>query len=137
MDTVKFPRVGVGVIVLKDGKVLLGKRKHSHGDGTWNFPGGHLEFGESLEDCAAREVFEESGISISSVKKGPYTNDYFETENKHYITIFMVAECQTGEPQLMEPDKCEIWDWFDWDNLPTPRFLPLENLLKEGFSPFA
>jgi 8-oxo-dGTP diphosphatase len=58
------PRVGIGVIILKNGRVLLGKRKSSHGTGTWHFPGGHLEFGESLEDCSRREVLEETGMKI-------------------------------------------------------------------------
>ena len=42
------PRVGIAAIVKKDNKVLLGKRKGSHGSGAWNFPGGHLEFFETL-----------------------------------------------------------------------------------------
>ena len=55
----KCPKVGVGVAVVKDGKVLLGKRKNAHGEGTWSFPGGHLEYKESWEDCAIRETLEE------------------------------------------------------------------------------
>jgi 8-oxo-dGTP diphosphatase len=47
MDEIKRPKVGVGVIIKKDGKVLMGKRKNAHGDGTWSFTGGHLEFGEA------------------------------------------------------------------------------------------
>ena len=58
------PQVGVGVLILRDGKVLLGRRKGSHGAGCWSAPGGHLEFGETLEDCAAREVLEETGLKI-------------------------------------------------------------------------
>jgi 8-oxo-dGTP diphosphatase len=54
----KRPAVGVAAIVTKNGKVLLGKRKGAHGEGSWAFPGGHLEFNESIEDCAKREVFE-------------------------------------------------------------------------------
>lgn len=129
------PRVGVGVIVLKGNKVLLGKRKNSHGPGTWNFPGGHLDFGETLEDCARREVLEESGVIVKNIRKGPYTNDFFESEGKHYITIFMLADWESGEAEILEPDKCDGWAWFEWDDLPQPRFLPLENLLAEGYSP--
>ncbi len=43
----KRPKVGLGVLIFKDGKVLLGKRKGAHGEGTWCPPGGHLEFGET------------------------------------------------------------------------------------------
>ena len=61
------PKVGVGVIIIKDGKVLLGKRKNAHGEGSWSFPGGHLEFNEELFDCAKREVLEETGIKIKNL----------------------------------------------------------------------
>ncbi|PIN92058.1 hypothetical protein CO154_01270 [Candidatus Pacearchaeota archaeon CG_4_9_14_3_um_filter_31_7] len=54
----EIPKVGVGVIVIKDNKVLLGKRKNAHGEGSLCFPGGHLEFNEKVEDAAEREVFE-------------------------------------------------------------------------------
>jgi 8-oxo-dGTP diphosphatase len=57
------PKVGVAVIVVKDTRILLGKRVNSHGSGTWQFPGGHLEFGEPIEDCAKRELFEETIFS--------------------------------------------------------------------------
>lgn len=81
------PLIGVAVIVINNGKVLLGKRKNSHGDGTWAFPGGHLELNESIEQCAHREIFEETGIGIKNLKYGPYTNDIFEREGKHLSLI--------------------------------------------------
>lgn len=129
------PKVGVGVIVICKGKILLGKRKNSHGEGTWSLPGGHLEYAESLEECAVREVMEEAGIKISNIKLGPYTNDIFSSEKKHYITLFAVCELADGKPSVMESEKCERWEWFDWDNLPQPLFLPIENLLKQDFNP--
>ena len=132
----KRPKVGMGVIISKEGKVLLHKRKGAHGTGTWSFPGGHLEFGESLEQCAKRETKEEAGIEIKNIKFYTITNDVHKNEDKHYITIFMLAEHDSGEPQILEPDKCEKWQWFSWDNLPKPLFLPIENLLKQGFNPF-
>lgn len=127
------PKVGVGVIVVRNNKVLLGKRLGAHGSYTWNFPGGHLEFGESIEECATREVKEETNLNITNPKLGPYTNDIFVSEDKHYVTLFVIAQAPNDEPQIMEPDKCEQWDWFVWDSLPQPFFLPIKNLLKQGF----
>lgn len=128
------PYIGVAAIVIKKGKVLLGRRKKAHGDGTWQFPGGHLEFGESIYDCARREVLEETGIRIRNLCYGPFTNDIFREEKKHYVTLFILAEYESGIAKVMEPDKCHRWGWFLWDHLPKPHFLPIKNLLKQGFS---
>jgi 8-oxo-dGTP diphosphatase len=126
----KRPYVGVAAIVVRDRKVLLGKRKNVHGSGFWQFPGGHLEFKEDVKACAAREVWEEAGICIKNIRLGPYTNDIFESEDKHYITLFVIAEYDTGEAEVREPGKCEEWRWFEPNNLPEPSFLPIQNLLK-------
>lgn len=130
------PKIGIGACVIKDGRVLLGKRKNAHGEGCWCFPGGHLEFNESPKDCARREVLEETGLSIKNLRSGPCTNDIFEKENKHYVTLFIVADYDLGELKLMEPDKCEQWGWFDWDKMPQPLFLPLRNLFESKYDPF-
>lgn len=129
-------RVGVGVIITKDDKILMGQRKNSHGDGTWSFPGGHLEFNESLEDCVRREVMEETGLHVGSTSFFAQTNDMFDKEHKHYITLYMRTEYIGGEPIVKEPDKCETWEWFDWDDLPKPLFLCIENLIAAGHNPF-
>ena len=131
METQPHVRVGVGVMILKDGKVLLGQRKNAHGVGTWHFPGGHLEFGESFEECAKREVMEETGCTIKNVEKVCFTNDIFPLDNKHYVSCFVKAEIESGEVQNMEPEKLERWDWFEWDKFPEPLFIPLMNLRKE------
>lgn len=123
-----FPKVGVGVLVIKDSKILLGKRRNSHGSGAWAPPGGHLEFGESFEDCAKREVLEETGLKVLSIRNFGFTNDVFVRENKHYVTIFMLVDSFMGEPQVLEPQKCEGWSWFDLDSLPEPLFTSLKNL---------
>ena len=129
----KRPLVGIAVIVLKGNRILLGKRKNSHGTGTWALPGGHLEFNESIEACAAREVLEETGIRIKNLRHGPHTNDIFKKEGKHYVTLFVVADHDSGTPVVKEPRKCEKWEWFEWPPDVQPLFLPLKNLLKQNF----
>ena len=128
--------IGIGVIVIKGSKVLLGKRKNSHGEGSWCFPGGHLEFNEEIEECGRREVLEEAGIKIRNIKLGPFTNDIFKKEGKHYVTLFLISDYDSGEVRVMEPDKFEKWGWFEWGKLPKPLFLPIQNLLKQKFNPF-
>jgi 8-oxo-dGTP diphosphatase len=127
------PLIGVAVIVVKDARVLLGKRKNAHGADTWAFPGGHLELNESITDCAAREVFEETGLSIKNLRCGPYTNDIFAAENRHYVTLFVLADHESGAPVVKEPHKCEIWEWSQWPPGQKPLFLPIQNLLKQNF----
>ena len=128
----KFPQVGVGVIIKNKGKILLLKRKGSHGEGTWAPPGGHLEFNERIEECVKREVIEETGLILDKIKFIGVTNDIFREEGKHYITIFMSCESKTDEVEIKEKDKCAAMGWFEWKKLPEPLFLPLQNLIKQG-----
>ncbi len=130
------PLIGIGVIISRKGKILLGKRRNAHGEGTWCCPGGHLEYGESLEACARRETREETGLEIMNIRRGTFTNDLFKKEGKHYVTLFMLADCDQGAPEVYEPEKCERWAWFSREDLPRPLFLPLQNLLNDGFSLF-
>ncbi len=128
------PKVGVGVAVIKEGKMLLGKRKGAHGEGSWSTAGGHLEYGETPEQCAVRELQEETGLKALSLKIGPWTNNIFE-EGKHYLTIFVLVDEFEGEPQLLEPDKCEGWQWFDWNALPAPLFPSVRSFVEKMHSP--
>lgn len=123
------PRVGVALIISKGSQVLLVKRKNSHGAGSWSTPGGHLEFSESLEACAIREAKEETNVDVTDVRFKAMTNDVFESEGKHYITIWMQGDFLAGEPILNAADEVADIGWFSWDALPQPLFLPLENLL--------
>lgn len=134
--------VGVGVVVTRDEgrKVLLGKRKGSHGAGTWSFPGGHLEYGEQPWDTAQRELFEETGLLPDNGRVYTlrwYTNDVMEDDEKHYLTLYVrIYVKDDEEPVVREPEKCEEWCWFDWDHLPDNLFLPIRNLRAAGFNPF-
>jgi 8-oxo-dGTP diphosphatase len=127
--------VGIGVIVTRHGQVLLGLRQGSHGAGTWGLPGGHLEFGETVEACAAREVLEETGRVVDRFRPGPFTNDVMAEADKHYVTLFVVADDAVGEPQVREPAKCLRWAWFDGAELPELLFQPLRTLEQSGFVP--
>lgn len=130
------PKMGLGVCVVKGNKILFGKRKGSHGEGSWCFPGGHLEFNETWEECARRETMEETGLEIKNLRFATATNDIFKKEGKRYATIILLADYISGEPEIMEPDKFEKWDWFNWDEKPQPLFLSQQNLSKQGFDPF-
>jgi len=128
-------RVGVGVFVIKNGKFLIGKRAGAHGEGTWALIGGHMEFGESIEDTARREVLEEVGVEIKNVRYVGTTNDNeaFKNEGRHYINLYVVSELANGEPVLAEPDKMTELRWCDLDSLPEPLFAPWPKLLKADF----
>lgn len=125
-------RVGTGIIVVKNGLVLIGKRKGSHAAGLYSFPGGHLDWNESWKECVLRELKEECGDSFN-VKIKTFdkhreeffvTNDIMPEFNKHYITIFMVADWISGEPVNAEPHKCEGWEWVTFEQL--------ESIAKKG-----
>ncbi len=131
------PLVGVSVIVKKENQVLIGKRKNIPGNGEWGFPGGHLEFRESFEQCIRREVMEEAGIKIKNIKFQTLTNDIHPKEKTHYVTLFFTSDYDSGKVRNMEPEKYEGWEWISWNNLPHPLFLPIKNLLKQKYSPFS
>jgi 8-oxo-dGTP diphosphatase len=124
------PKVGVAVLIFKDQKIMLGKRKGNHGAGTWAAPGGHLELNESFEDCAIREVKEETGVTIEMPEYLAVTNDVFKEDGKHYVTIFMCANFPDDqELKNLEPEKIESWEWCDLNKLPSKLFLPMKNLI--------
>ncbi len=129
--TSQRPRVGIGILVIQNGQILLGERINAHGFGTWAHPGGHLEYGETPFECAQRELKEEADLTATEITAGPWTNDLFEEDNKHYISLFMFVRHFEGKPKVMEPEKCSGWKWFDLDQLPNPLFKPLSNLLEE------
>lgn len=143
MEEKKKIGVGVGVMILKDSKILLGKRHEDpgmatsllKGAGTWTMPGGKLDFGESFEEGAKRETLEETGLIINKLNVMCVNND--KIESAHFVTIGLLCENFSGEPKVMEPDKITEWHWFDLDNLPDPLYFPsarvLENYLKKQF----
>jgi 8-oxo-dGTP diphosphatase len=134
----KKPGVGVGIMILKGNKFLLGKR-HSdpkkadselHGEGSWTMPGGKLHFKEELKEAALREVFEETGIKVNKEKLEilSVTNDV--AEDAHFITIGFFCKDFEGEPQAMEPEEITEWKWFELDKPPESMFPPSKKILE-------
>ncbi len=128
-----YPKVGIGVMIEnKKGEVLLGLRQKSHGAGEWCFPGGHLEFGETILEAAQREVKEEVGLDVDKFKLVSLADEmrYLKSDNKHYLNVGLKAEHKEGKPMLREPDKYKEWRWFSFDNLPDKLFEGTELMIK-------
>lgn len=127
--SIERPKVGLGLLLVDGNKILLGKRRGSHGEGEYAGVGGHLEGLESFEEGLMRELVEEAGPDLKIANLGflCLTNLRTTYAPKHYVDIGMVADYVSGEPQTMEPDKTEGWSWHDMDNLPTPLFGAVAN----------
>ena len=120
-DEQKVTRIGIGILVFRDGKILLGRRNNHHGAGEYEAPGGELDYEESFDECARRETREETGLEIDNIR-------FLKLQNmkayapKHYVDIGLIADWKSGEPKTLEPDKCDGWDWYDLKHLPRPLF---------------
>lgn len=117
------PKVGIGILVLRGNEVLLAKRKNAHGAGQYAFPGGHLEYLESFESCALREIAEECGVKVKNLRF-QYLANIKVYADTHYTHIGLLADWHEGEPQLLEPHKAENWGWYALESLPEPLFEP-------------
>ena len=132
MSNKKHPKVGIGIMVKKGNKVLMGLRKGAHGSGSWCFPGGHQDFGETMEECAKRELREETGINAKKLKLISIADEmrYIKSDGKQFVNVGFLAQDSDGEPQVMEPEKCIEWKWFDLDQLPENLFETTGLILK-------
>ncbi|KAH9261548.1 hypothetical protein BASA81_000204 [Batrachochytrium salamandrivorans] len=129
--------VGIGVVVLDGPRVLLGKRKSSHGQGMWAFPGGWLEVGESFEDCARRELMEETGLVANHITVLPISPSNNILPNTHSASVFCLAEVGAAQPRLLEPDKCFAWEFVDQhEALTTLELFPSARHCLEQLSQF-
>ncbi len=136
----KKPGIGFGVMLLRDNKILLGRRHDDpekaqselEGAGKWTMPGGKLHYQETFEDGIYREVLEETGIEIdrTSLRHISTTNNI--VANAHFVTLGFLCEHFTGEAEVKEPDEIVEWQWFSLDELPKPLYFPSKQILDGG-----
>jgi 8-oxo-dGTP diphosphatase len=133
-DGRRWVRLVVYIFLERDGKILLGKRKNIFGDGHYSTPAGHIEPGETVMECAGRELFEETGIHAKGFEFicARLLKDYEINGQKahEYVAFAVRPKKWSGEPKLTEPDKTEKWDWYPMDKLPNPMFPPVPMLLE-------
>ncbi len=124
------PGVGVGVMVLKENKILLGLRNPNkekasselQGQGTWTMPGGKVDFMEKLVDAAKRELEEETSLVAKDLDLLCISDDM--TDTAHYVTVGFIAKEYSGDVKTMEPETILEWKWFDLDDLPINLYKP-------------
>lgn len=134
-------KVGVGVVIVKDNKILLGHRVNNAKDtggiyepDSYTCPGGKQEYKETIYDCAKRETKEETNLDIDNLTIISAQDDI--SDDRHYITITVLASSFSGELEVMEKDKIDEWKWFSLDELPSNLYSPskksIEAYLKKG-----
>jgi 8-oxo-dGTP diphosphatase len=121
------PLVGVGVVLVRQGRIFLAKRQGSHGEATWASAGGHLEWGETLEECARREALEELGVVVGDLRFLCISN--IIAYGKHYVDIEFLGDIGDQDPCLPELAEFSECGWFPLDNLPQPLFEPVRHAL--------
>lgn len=109
------PRAAVGVLVIREGKVLLIKRAGPPRRGKWALPGGSVRLGESLQQAAQREVAEETGLTVAAREPvhafDVITHDDHGNVQFHYVVVDLIADYIAGE--LMPNDEVEDIGWLE------------------------
>lgn len=97
------PVVGVGAVVVHEGKILLEKRKNAPGKGKWSIPGGLVELGESAEQAVGREVKEETGLEVEEPRLIDVVNNInLDEKGKtkyHYVIVDYLVKVRGGVPK--------------------------------------
>jgi 8-oxo-dGTP diphosphatase len=126
----ELPKVGVTVLIVKDGKYLLGRRMGNMiAASQFQTPGGHLENGESIIGCAIREIKEETDLEIENVHFACLSN-VTDFPPHHYVMVCLVADWKSGESKNCETDKCMDWEWYAPDALPSPLTPATRDVIK-------
>ncbi len=114
--------------------VLMIQRKGAHQAGTWSVPGGWIDYGETAEDAALRELDEEVGCQGESPELVQVVTNRFDPPHDTCVTVFYKVRYSetTAHPSIMEPDKVEAVAWVSPDDLiHLELFLPFSTLLND------
>jgi|GEM_PF-420899 len=123
--------VGVGVVVEDNGAILLGQRLSGLFSGQWCLPGGKLDQGESVEECARRELFEETCLeALGPIAVISLSAEIEPEKDFHSITFGAVVRSIAGELGNPEPHKFSSWRWYRMTELPDSLFLPTRHVLQ-------
>lgn len=117
---VDFPGVGTGLAILRDGKLLLYRRTRPPEAGHWNIVGGKVDHMEHSAAACRREAKEETGLVIGDVEFLTLSEQIFEADRHHWISVIYRTEDATGEARVTEPEKLPEFGWFSLDALPAP-----------------
>jgi ADP-ribose pyrophosphatase YjhB (NUDIX family) len=109
------PTVGVAVVLMNEGKILLGKRR----DGGWCIPCGHVEWDENVQDAAIREFKEETGLTIN-IREILAVHSNFHDSEHHTVGVWFRGEEADGE--LIAGGDLEQVGFFPFDQLPDLKF---------------
>lgn len=124
-EAINQPRVGVAVLIQRDSKLLLTRRPNMPQQNHWQCAGGYLRAGEDVFQCAQR-CAQVTGLQIFQLSSGPVTNNIFSGQNLHTVTLYVLAGKTVGTEHTG-------WQWFEWQQLPQPLFLPVELLVTQNF----
>jgi ADP-ribose pyrophosphatase YjhB (NUDIX family) len=117
---IDFPGVGTGLAILRDGRLLLYRRTRPPEAGHWNIVGGKVDHMEPVESACRREAEEETGLSIGKVSFLTISEQIFESDRHHWLSLIYATEDAEGEARLTEPEKLPELGWFPLDALPSP-----------------
>jgi mutator protein MutT len=113
--------VGVGAIILDaHGRLFLAQRgpKAKNEQGLWEFPGGSVEFGETLAQALQRAMYEEYGIEVSVGELIDVVDHILPQEHQHWVSPTFICRITSGDPYIREPEKCTEIGWFNVDQMP-------------------
>ena len=136
-DVIMKPGLGVGVMIIKENKILLGLRNPNkikagselQGQGTWTMPGGKVKFMETLLDAAKRELEEETNLKATKLDFLCISDDM--TDTAHYVTVGFIVKEYSGDLKTMEPETILKWEWFDLNNLPSNLYKPSQKCIEK------